>query len=283
MDISFPIRNSLINKPDINLFLDSEKLNLIFKGSKSIYKKIQIMNAHNNSTKILNKKNAFQRHDKQLSKPKKNVKIKLINSKYFNNELLIKRVYSPLKREYESLKTNLPNSGRYFKYLKNSDLDSIFKYNDIYTQKGIYYNKEIKNPQSNTTYRNRQKNISINQGQFKDFISTQKKIYYRRRPNHLESKAWSDNFAKKNFENKTSCLKGNIQFDFCSVKKNKIKLVDKSKKFIKLKTQLKKQKSQNNKLILDIKKEETINKNVILSLLAKFTINKTRIRLKSHH
>ena len=60
MDISFPIRNSLINKPDINLFLDSEKLNLIFKGSKSIYKKIQIMNAHNNSTKILNKKMLFK-------------------------------------------------------------------------------------------------------------------------------------------------------------------------------------------------------------------------------
>ncbi len=37
----------------------------------------------NNSTKILNKKNAFQRHDKQLSKPKKNVKIKINKLKIF--------------------------------------------------------------------------------------------------------------------------------------------------------------------------------------------------------
>ena len=223
-----------------------------------------------------------KKNEQNDSCSKKNFKIRLIKSKYFHNDLLHKRVNSPLSREYESLKSYLPNSQRYLKYLTNSDFDTIFKCYNISTQKPFYHEKIIINPKNILSHKNKRKYRSKSQIEDIDFRDVPKRIHFR-----LSAFPYTKNknnliLTQKNTNNKKHCLKGNILYDLNSVNKNLIKLVDKSKRYLKFTSRLKKQTNKNFKLLLDIKKEETIYRKSLLPSLAKYNINRDRIKSKSH-
>ena len=292
MNITLPRRKSLESISDINLLLNHQKIPSNIQENGTIYRRIQIKNAYklNNKTKqILNRNdniNILKKNDKYISRTKVNNKIRLIKSKYFQNEILIQRVNSPLKREYKTLKSYIPNSQRYFKYLSNSDLDSIFKYNNNSNQNGIFYEKEIKvltNPKRIFDYKNRRKNVNKNNEEEKDFRDIQKTIFIRLSKNPSTNNTNNIILKQKKEKINKNCLRRNIFYDFNSVNKNKIKLVDKSKQYLNFTSLLKNYSKKNAQLLLNIKKEETINKNSLLSSLAKFNIIKSRIKLKSHY
>ena len=77
--------------------------------------------------------------------------------------------------------------------------------------------------------------------------------------------------------------KKELTFGEINKAKQKVKLIEKNKKYLKLLLLIKRQNKKNLKLLNDIKKEEIKRKDSLLSCLARYNISEERIKRNSYN
>ena len=264
-------------------FLNSETTNNKEEKEEASHKINHIKKVFilNKKTKEFIKRNSnIKAYNKNFCKkntnydPKK--KIRLIKSKYFHNELLRKNINSPLKREYKLLISNLPNNKRCFINLHNKDFDNIFKYPNNSMQ-NIVNKKEI--IKKNNINLDKKRRIDNSIESKKDSIESTKTIHYKIPLSCNMYKSKSVFFDKKDNDifNYTYKKKDG-SLSSINKTKQKIKLIDKNKKYLKLLSLLKKRSNKTFKLLSDVKREEIKDKDSFLSSLARFSVIRERIK-----
>ena len=264
-------------------FLNSETTNNKEEKEEASHKINHIKKVFilNKKTKEFIKRNSnIKAYNKNFCKkntnydPKK--KIRLIKSKYFHNELLRKNINSPLKREYKLLISNLPNNKRCFIHLHNKDFDNIFKYPNNSMQ-NILNKKEI--IKKNNINLDKKRRIDNSIESKKDSIESTKIIHYKvpLSCNTYKSKSVFVDKKDNDIFNYTYKKKDG-SLSSINKTKQKIKLIDKNKKYLKLLSLLKKRSNKTFKLLSDVKREETKDKDSFLSSLARFSVIRERIK-----
>ena len=250
-------------------------------------KKIFILNS---KTKELIKRNSILKdYNKNFCKKNTNYdpkyQIRLIKSKYFHNELIRKNVYSPLKRRYKQLITNLPSNKRCFINLHNKDFDFIFRYPNNSTSSILYKTIIIKNNNNKNLIQKRTLNKSIKSK--KDLADSIKTIHYKISSDSVIYNR--DSFIVDKEDKKIKNImnyiykKKELSFGEINKAKQKVNLIEKNKKYLKLLLLIKRQSKKNLKLLNDVKKEEIKSKDSLLSCLARYNISSERIKRNTHN
>jgi len=219
------------------------------------------------------KKNIITRNEKIHSIKQ----IKLIKSKYFHNEILRKNINSPLKREYKRLLSNLPNNKRCFMNLRNKDLDSIFKFPNNSTKLSKKDLKKGNNAINSCKNKDNKKFVEKPKITIHFKLSTNSSIHRSKSLVLDKIDKIDKSLTNITFKNKDSSL-NSVNKD-----KQKIKLIDRKKRYSYLMGLVKRNTNKNLDLLIDIKKEETHNKDLLLSSLAKFNVNNERIKRKIYN
>ena len=215
-----PFLSSSSNNNNLTIDENLNKTRLIKKVYKLNEKKSNYTNKKPNLKAL---KKDIPTRNENLNKKKQ---IKLIKSKYFHNEILRKNLYSPLKREYKILLSNLPNNRRCFMNLRNKDLDSIFEFANNSSKLSIY-KKKLKIKKENNSMN------SLKRKKIQSFMEEPKiRIHYKLSTNSSLHRSQSFAFDKNDkslmnitFKNKDSSL------DSINKDKQKIKLIDRKNNY----------------------------------------------------
>lgn len=285
MNLSFPKANlrileSRIKYKNMNNSYNNSQIdkNRSFQKSSDIIKKKFNINALTKKYKNKNiniqfyKKNAASKSKNLFND--KNKQIRLMKSKYFHNDLIQKKVNSPIKREYKNLLSIVPNNKRCFINLHNKDLDNIFKLNipnsnftrAFNQRKPIMINKKYK------------KDISVNTNKSLIFSKKKESERIRFEPKIKIHYKISSNSCKNNTQDIT-LNKNNKSFIYSSSNNESITPLYKSKsninkvKYLYLMLKLSTPSKIKLKLLNGIKDEEFKIKDSISCFISKYNRN----------